>query len=414
LPPSLTAGRSCLLRQFSFTPGFDMVESFRWLCAVGLGLALLGGCKSTAKHDNPVFGASPRRTSLDDAPDAKAIVDAKDLQADSEDGIQLTSSSRNDAANDDLFNATVVATANGAPIFAGEVLERYGDYLRSVRPKVSPEDYIKLRDEIIRRDLKSHIQKHLLVERTKGELKPEQVKALNAQLDKMFDKKVEQLKKELNVSTRTELERELNSRATSLNDVRNTFVSQGIAQGYLESRAERPKQINRQDLIDYYHEHSDEYKITAKVRWQQIQVTYAQAGSKAQATEKLHEAKAELDRGVPFVEVVAKYSDGPTVDAAGLRDWTQEGSLADEKLDKLLFSLSPDEEPAEYFGPQACQLVQVVEYTAAGVTPFTEVQEEIHQKLQRSTPTNIKDLIDKIYAEAVIETKYQIDEKNEG
>ena len=42
---------------------------------------------------------------------------------------------------------------------------------------------------------------------------------------------------------------------------------------------------------------------------------------------------------MPFEDVVTKYSDGPTVKAKGLRDWTNRGSLADERLDELLFSM---------------------------------------------------------------------------
>lgn len=389
-----------------------MLESSRWLCAACLGLTLLAGCKNTAKHDNPVFGAAPRRTTLDDAPNAKAIADADDLSPESGDTVRLAS--KTDEDDTDLFNATVVAKANGAPIFAGEVLERYGDYLRQVQPKVSPEDFRKLRDEIIRRDLKSHIQKQLLVERTKGELKPEQLKALQGQLDTMFEKKVEELKKELKVATRTELERELTNRGTSLNDIRNTFISQGIAQGYLEARSDRPKQITRQDLVDYYHEHSEDYRIAAKVRWRQIQATYANAGGRAKAEDKLRQAREELDRGVAFADVAAKYSDGPTAHEKGLRDWTQQGSLADEKLDKLLFSLPAKGEYEVYVGAQACQIVQVVERTDAGMTPFADVQDEIREKLKRSMPTNVKDLIDAIYTEAVIETKFDFEAEGQG
>lgn len=363
----------------------------------------MGGCNSTSKNENAVFGPSPLRTSLIDAPNAQAIAQE---EAETEDEGRVTPVSATEDSEADLFSATVVARANGAPIFAGEVLERYGDYLRAVRPKVSDADFQKIREAIIQRDLKGHIQKHLLVERTKGELKPEQLKALQDQLDKMFEKKVEQLKKELKVSTRTELERELNNRGTSLNDVRNSFVTQGIAQGYLEARAKRPGPITRQDLVDYYHEHQDDYKVPAKVRWQQIQISHSGAGGRAKAEAKLREARAELDRGVPFAEVVLKYSDGPTAKDKGLRDWTSRGSLADEKLDQLLFSMPVGTAYEEYFGPQACQIVKVLERTEETVTPFAEVQEEIHEKLQRSSPQTVKELIDRIYADAIIETKY--------
>jgi len=381
-------------------------------CFLCLGLLLATGCNSAAKHDNPVFGPSPRRTSLDDAADAKALADAADLEpkivsADGEGTAGVVTpagySSKDDA---DVFLATVVARADGAPIFAGEVLERYGDYLRQVKPKASDEEFQQIREEIIRRDLKGHIQKHLLVERTKGELKPEQLKALNGQLEKMFDKEVERLKKELKVSTRTELERELIERGTSLNDIRNTFIAQGIARGYIEARAEQPKTINRPDLVAYYQSHLDDYKFAAKVRWRQIQISHAGNGGKAKAEEKLRQAQAELSRGIAFEEVVKKYSDGTTADEGGVRDWTNSGSLADEKLDALLFQLKPKAAPEVYLGSQTCQLVQVVERTDAGVKPFTEVQDEIFAKLQPTGPPNVQELIEKIYSEAVIETKY--------
>jgi parvulin-like peptidyl-prolyl isomerase len=380
-----------------------------------LVLCLALGCNSAAKHENPVFGPTPRRTSLEDAPDAKAIADADVLDTQPTDdgpagGMQLASFQTSD--DSDLFLATVVARADGAPIFAGEVLERYGDYLRHVREKATDEQYQQIREEIIRRDLKGHIQKHLLVERTKGELKPDQLKALNAQLEKLFDQQVENLKKELEVPTRTELERKLIERGTSLNDIRNGFINQGIAKGYIEARAERPKTVNPPDLRKYYQSHQEEFGFPAKVHWRQIQISHTGNGGRANAEKKLREAQAELARGAPFETLVAKYSDGPTKDEQGVRDWTTQGSLADEKLDELLFRLEANAAPEPYFGKDACQLVQVIDRTDAGVTPFTEVQDEIYRKLQPTGPENVKELLDKIYSEAVIETKYAYDGKD--
>lgn len=401
-----------------------MIAIFRSDCAfarglVGVilcGLILFSGCKSMSKPDaNAVFGPSPRRTTLEDAANATAIADAEDLAGQSPDDGKVVLLGGSQSADDtEIFNATVVARANGAPIFAGEVLERYGDYLRQIRPKVNEEDYVKVRDEIIRRDLRGHIQKHLLVERTKGELKPEQLKGLQASLDKMFEQEVERLKKELKVSTRTELERELNNRSTSLNDIRNSFITQGIARGYIEARAEKPKPIGLPDVREYYQSHQDEYKFPGKVRWRQIQISHESAGGRMHAQEKLREARAELDRGIPFEKVVAKYSDGPTAKEDGERDWTNQGSLADEKLDKLLFSMKIKSEVAEHLGNESCQLVQVLDREDAGVRPFTEVQGEIFQKLQPAGPTNVQELIEKVYADAVIETKYDYDGRQES
>lgn len=398
--------------------GFDMGVTIRCAILIGLSLPLLAGCRTTVKNDNPVFGAAPRRSSFEDAPNAKAVVDADDLRKDddaeeSAEEVQLASQAEVTDEEDQLFNATIVATANGAPIFAGEVLDRWGDYLRQVKTKVPPEEYRKFREEIIRRELKSHIQKHLLVERTKGELKPEQLKALNAQVEKMFDGEIEKLKKELKVSTRTELEQKLHERNTSINEIRTAFINQQIAAGYLGSRIEKPLPIDRKDLLAYYKTHHEDYEFPAKVNWRQIQISHAEAGGQANAEAKLREAVAELDRGVPFEKVAKKYSDGPTAEDGGNRDWMQEGSLADEELDHLLFTLPVNGKPREYASSQAFQIVQVTDRSDAGMTPFEEVQDEIHLKLQQSGSRNPKELVDelvnKIYSEAVIETKYDLD-----
>lgn len=371
-----------------------------------LVLCLALGCNSAAKHENPVFGPLPQRTSLNDAPNATSLADAEMTEAEATEGDAVTQVSFQTGDDSDLFLATVVARADGAPIFAGEVLERYGDYLRFVRTKASDEEFQKIREEIIRRDLKGHIQKHLLVERTKGELKPDQLKALNKQLEMMFDKEVEKLKKELKVTTRTELERELIERGTSLNDIRNGFINKGIAQGYIEARAERPKTVNAPDLREYYKTHQDEFSFPAKVHWRQIHISHSGNGGRAKAEAKLREAQAELAQGASFESLVAKYSDGPTKDEKGVRDWMTKGSLADEKLDELLFKLGQNAPPEPYFGKDACQLVQVIDRQDAGVTPFTQVQDDIFRKLQPTGPANIEELIEKIYSEAVIETKY--------
>ena len=65
-------------------------------------------------NENAVFGPSPPRMSLIDAPNATAIADAEVLVADinPSDGAIIRASA-DDAQEADLFNATVVATVNG-------------------------------------------------------------------------------------------------------------------------------------------------------------------------------------------------------------------------------------------------------------------------------------------------------------
>src|SRR5262245_60341097 len=104
-----------------------MVASTRWWCAFWLGMLLLAGCKSVSKNDNPVFGPSPVRTSLTDADNAMAIAGQDSDAGPEAKAVRLASNNVDEQpdTDDDLFDATVVARVNGAPIFAWEVLEKF-------------------------------------------------------------------------------------------------------------------------------------------------------------------------------------------------------------------------------------------------------------------------------------------------
>lgn len=366
-----------------------------------IAAAALIGCKSTAKHDNPVLQPPPRRVSMDDSEVETRIAQAGTAVP----GIRQVSASN---AGDDsqVYNARVVARVNGAPVFAGEVLDRYGDYLRKAREQLPPEEYQALREAIIRRDLRSHIERRLLVERMKSTMKPEQIKMLDMYVDRMFEERVEELKKELKVSTRTELELALNERNTTLRTVRDAFATERIAMEYLFGNIDRPDPPTRAELVAYYQQHLNDYKLPAKVKWEQIQVSTGRL-TKSQAEAKIREARQELDNGVPFADVARKFSDGATARSGGDWDWVRKGSLADTDLEKRLFTQPVGEVSEVFFSRGAFHLVRVADRHEEGRVPFAEVQGAIEKKIQASREKDLpKQFVDKLYREAIIETEY--------
>jgi len=378
----------------------------RWLSAAVCGLSLVAvGCKSLGlnKHDNPVLQPPPRRVSLDDTEVTRrlAAADAGDSE------IEPASAT---VAGDDteVFNATVIARVNGAPVFAGEVLERYGDYLRKAREKLPPEKYEELRELIIQRDLRSHIERRLLVERMKSKLKPDQIALLDQHVDKAFEERINELKRELKVSTRTELELALNERNTSLQALRDSFATERIAMEYLFSSLERPPAPTRPEIVAYYQEHLDDYKIPARVKWQQIQVSIDRRTSAAEAEAKLQQAQQELARGVPFEDVARKFSDGPTASDGGNWDWTRTGSLADAELEARLFALPVGQLSEVYATRDGFQIVRVLERQEDSRTPLADVQDEIAELIRKERERNLpKEFVERLFEEAVIETKYE-------
>lgn len=386
----------------------------RWTACGLTVLGLCSGCKALqgmAKYDNPVLKPPPRRITMDDSEVEQRIAmaaeeDSKILQTASESGIDDT----------EVFNASVVARVNGAPVFAGEVLQHYGEYLKKAREKLDANQYRQLREALIQRDLRSHIERRLLVEKMKSDLKPEQIKQLEAHIDKMFETTLMvKLKNELGVNTRTELELALNERDTTLEAVRDSFATERIAQEYLYGNLDRPDPPTRPELVAYYQEHLDDYKVPARVKWEQIQISTGRRYSKSEAEQKIREAQQELAKGVPFADVARKYSDGATASSGGEWDWIRAGSLADSDLEQLLFELPPGRLSDIYFGRGAYHLVRVVDRQSEGRREFPEVQNEIRQLLTEQREKDLpKKFVDQLYQSAIIESDYDYIDPDQG
>lgn len=390
--------------------GMTNDRRFRWAvacCLVGAfsGCTAVNNALSINKTDNPVLQPPPRRLSLNDA-----AVEPQMASTDEDStGIQPVSATTGSAGDDtEIFNASVIARVNGAPVFAGEVLERYGEYLLKAREKLSPEQYNQLRDEIIRRDLRSHIERRLLVERMRSKLKADQIKMLEQHLDKLFEEQmVTKLKGDLKVSTRTELERALNERNTSMHALRDSFGNERMAMEFLYSSIERPPAPTRPEIVAYYQDHLNDFAIPARVKWQEIQIAIDRRVSKSQAEAKLATVQQELAAGTPFEAVAKKYSDGATASSGGEWDWIRAGSLADTELEAKLFAMPVGKIGEVHATRDGFQIVRVIDREAEGRTPLADVQDDIAEKIRKDREKNLpKKFVDDLFQNAVIETTY--------
>ncbi len=389
------------------------------------------------KHENPVMVQAPRRvqpqpgaeTQIAEAPPgSKPADDDKQIKPVSgENGESLSADPWADWRDDSaIYNSRVAATVNGAPILNGDILDKYSVVIVKVREQMqdlwdhpeklqkgqsrpTPKDFEQFREMLVQRDLAGHVQRRLLVERMKSSLKPDQIKAMDAHIDQLFDREIDKLKRELKVSTRTELELELNKKGTTLQNVKDNFATERLAMEYIVLKSEKPEPIDRLDLVAYYKEHLDEYAIPAKVKWEQIQVSFGPERSKSDAKKRIEAALRELDSGVPFDQVARKYSDGSTAKEGGQRDWMEAGNLADTKLEKKLFELPVGQLSPLHEGSSGWHVVRVVERQQAGRVPFGQVQDEIRKKIEDNQNKNRpKKLFEQLFSEAIIESRYDL------
>lgn len=285
-------------------------------------------------------------------------------------------------AEPDIDDTDTVAFVNGEPILAGEVLERYSGQLEAMRQQMPPAEFQKLRLSLLKKDLPLQIETRLLVQAFMLTMSADQKKQLDTAMEKMYSDHLDRLMATTGTNSTIELDRELKKRHTSLAIIKSGFANEVMSREFLRSKMPKVPEPSRADLVRYYNEHLEDFAIPAKVRWEQIEISYHAHGSKLGARKVLAQAAEELLSGTEFAEVAKKYSDGPGADQGGFWDWTEEGTLKDKTIERALFNEPVGQISDVFAGETSFQVIRVVERQPAGYVPFEDAQDEIKDKLQ--------------------------------
>lgn len=370
------------------------------------------------KVDDPVFGPPPPRMALanNGSPQNAATGDKVALAsttAGAPGGVVpiSTTAGGNIDTSAPLQDTDVVATVNGAPIFVSEVLDRYGVQLAAARKEAPADQIEELRRSLLKRDLKNHIERKVLVETLRSTLKPEQIQLLEDHLKGLFEQETDRLKKQLNVNTTHELEIELRKQKTSLANLRDGFYTQRMSMEYLAVKSRKKQALGRPELYAYYEQHIDEYLLPARVLWQQIVINFSEHGGKRESFAVLNQVIEELKQGDDFGAVAKRHSNGPTAQKGGQWDWTQKGSVANEEIERALFMLEVGAISQVFVDESSFRLVKINDRQEAGRVPFEDLQDEIKQKLQEETRKEAaRDVLQELLDSAVVTTIFDEEE----
>lgn len=357
-----------------------------------LAVALTTGCTGRS-YDvaNPVVGPVPPRRA------AAAEQYAQLELSESSDIVQVK------LENEPLLMTTVVATVNGRPILAGDVLEPFESRLNEMRPKLTEAQFREAQLSIIKRDLPRLMEQTLLAEAIRSKLTKDQLDTVERQVDIYFEQDIQDLKQRLKVSSLAELEHAMQQQGMSLSTRRRMFGERLLAGEYIKAKVgNSDPPISRQELLDDYQKRLEEYATPTQIKWQQLQISVAKAGNRAKAAARMELALAELREGTSFDEVVRKYSDGPLATNGGHWDWTQPESVANSDIRKALETLKEGQVSPVLTSDNFLQLVKVTGRRDASHTPFGEVQEKIRQKLiEERRAAKAKAVVQELKAAAV-------------
>jgi peptidyl-prolyl cis-trans isomerase D len=142
-----------------------------------------------------------------------------------------------------------------------------------------------------------------------------------------------------------------------------------------------PDKIDREELLQYYREHLDEYTGEEEVRFAEIVIRFRDHDGREGAEQTMATVVAQLQSGKDFGDVAAAMSDTLTKEKRGEVGWIKRDSLSDKALENLLFDLPDGQLSKVQVQNDRFEVYKVIAHRDPGTTPFQEVQSDIEDRL---------------------------------
>ncbi|MGO8813910.1 MAG: peptidyl-prolyl cis-trans isomerase [Terriglobia bacterium] len=289
-----------------------------------------------------------------------------------------------------------VAMAFVAPLLrAAHVVERIIARVNSeiITQRQFEREKGKLRDELAQQysgaDLEAKLNdesKNLLRDLIDESLMVQKAKDEDINVDTDLIKKLDQIRKQDNLSTIEDLQKDAEQQGVNWEDFKEQIRRQLLMQEVISREVGSRVIVTREDARQYYNQHKDEFKSEGIVHLAEILVSNEKY-KPDEAEKRANAAEAELKGGAKFSEVVKKYSDGPSVDSAGDIGPMKTSAVTPSILaaiDKLDINDYTEVLPTK----NGYMILRLLERFSPGVPKFEEVESRVQEMLynQRMAP----------------------------
>lgn len=295
---------------------------------------------------------------------------------------------------------SIVARVNGDVILRQNLISPIRGQLAKAQQEMPPAKFQQYTNELIQKQLRDLIERQLLIQEAKKTIPEAGIKRMEAVADKEFGKRIESEMKRMEVSTEAELRRKMLEQGESLDQFRDFHRGTFIAQYWLRSQLAPRLDVSREEMIDYYNLHRDQFSKERAVRWSEIVIGFDKSGGPDAARVRAEAIIKNLRAGADFAELAKAESEGATAASGGKWDLTTKGSYIVKPVDEAIFTLPPGQVSGPIEGPKGWHIVRVDELQKGGAVSFVEAQEEIRrilreQKVVKETQRYVQELAGK-------------------
>jgi peptidyl-prolyl cis-trans isomerase SurA len=220
-------------------------------------------------------------------------------------------------------------------------------------------------------------------------------------------KKLDEMRKQMNLGSMEELEKAAEAQGASYEDFKQNLRNQIVTQRVIGQEVGSKLAMNKEDVKKFYDQHRAEMEQPEQVRLSEILIApkfpakpAAAADAKpeppseaeteaalAAAQAKAQDLLDQFHKGAKFEDLAKKYSDGPSAkDGGDLGSSFKRGTLSKDLEDKV-FALKAGEVTDVIHTKQGYVILQATEHQAAGIPTLKEagprIQDALYmQKLQ--------------------------------
>ncbi|MEM6689670.1 MAG: peptidyl-prolyl cis-trans isomerase [Planctomycetota bacterium] len=292
--------------------------------------------------------------------------------------------------------AAVIAYVGTTPILLGELLPkvdaRIDEVVKARGQEIPAAERDRARVALIRNVLAQRIPQKVMRESflldqvgtQSTDKRLEAEKTLTARARQMFhDQELPDLMKQYEAESIRDLDSKLRSKGTSLIARENEFIDTMLGHLYIRSNVDRDPKISLADVNEYYETHRSEFEHPARARWEQLTVLFERFPDRKAAVEAINTMGNEAFFGGSIAAVAREKSQEPFASDGGLHEWTSRGSLASEVLENEIFTMDVGLLSRVLEDASGLHIIRVLEREEAGVTPLSQVQDEIRAKIRK-------------------------------
>ncbi|MGC2246692.1 MAG: peptidylprolyl isomerase, partial [Terriglobales bacterium] len=289
----------------------------------------------------------------------------------------------------DTIVEEIVARVNNGIITRSEYV-RSRDQLKQEVQQQDPSDADQVFAEKQKDVLRDLIDQQLLLQKGKD---------LGITGDTELIKKLDEMRKQMNLATMEDLEKAAEAQGASYEDFKENLRNQIITQRVIGQEVGSKLAMNKEDEQKFYDAHKAELEHPEQVRLSEILIApkpalkpgglngKPEAPTEAENEAALGAAKAKADdilaqirKGGDFAELAKKLSEGPSAKEGGDLSYFKRGTLAKELEDKV-FALKPGEVTDVIRTKQGYVILKVTEHQMAGIPTLKEVEPRIQDAL---------------------------------